>query len=202
MERTLEPVPTALPPQTITGIPPLVLFHHLHEALSWNAPILRQATFRFEWTNAAAEHNLRILSSFDFDLGWAIAAQPGSIVSPGCEFRPTSLLQPLCGHHPLWPRAAEWRSFGVTFPSTPLPEEDRLIDIKTMLARGNHRSAQQRALALEKMMHAEVWHGWQLPLPPAAALQIPHAIIAPMGLVEQATICNMQLSKKRRRAHD
>jgi hypothetical protein len=86
MERTLEPVTTALPPRTITSIPPSVLLHHLHQALSWNAPSLRPATFRFEWTKAAAEHNLRILLSFDFDLGWAIAAQPGSIISPGCKF--------------------------------------------------------------------------------------------------------------------
>jgi hypothetical protein len=86
MERTPQPVPTALPPQTITGIPPLVLLHHLHQALSWEAPLLRPATFRFEWTTEVAHHNLRTLSSINFDLGRAIAAQPGSIIAPGCEF--------------------------------------------------------------------------------------------------------------------
>jgi hypothetical protein len=38
------------------------------------------------------------------------------------------------------------------------------------------------------MMKLEVHHGWQLPLPPAAVHTIPDAIVAPMGLVEQATI--------------
>jgi hypothetical protein len=169
-ERFPQPIPLALPPRAITGTPPSVLRHHLTQALSWNAPILRPATFRFEWTDMAAAHNLAILATFDFDLGRAIAAQSGSIVSPGCDFWPTSLLQPLCGHHPLWPRAAEWLSSGVTFPSTVLPEADRLTDLKAMLVRGNHQSAKQRAPTLEKMMHAEVRHGWQLPLPPAAAL--------------------------------
>jgi hypothetical protein len=57
-----------------------------------------------------------------------------------------------------------------------------------MLARGNHQSAKQRAPTIETMMQAEVRHVWQLSLSPAVALQIPHAIVAPMGLVEQATI--------------
>jgi hypothetical protein len=132
-ERVPTPTPPALSPCAITGTPPSVLRRHLTQALSWNAPILRRAAFRFEWTDMAAAHNLAILATFDFDLGRAIAAQPGSIVSPGCEFWPTSLLQPLCGHHPLWPRAAEWLSSGVTFPSTVLPEADRLTDLKAML---------------------------------------------------------------------
>jgi hypothetical protein len=38
------------------------------------------------------------------------------------------------------------------------------------------------------MMRSEVLHGWQLPLPPSTALHIPHTVIAPMGLVKQATI--------------
>jgi hypothetical protein len=198
-----EPVPTALPPRATTGIPPSVLLHHLDHALAWQAPSLNPATFQFEWTADAAEHNLAILATFEYDLGRALASQPTSIVSPGCEFRPSALLRPLCGHHPLWPRAAEWLSSGVTFPSTPLPEADRLTDLHAMLARGNHQSAKQRAPTLEKMMKAEVGHGWQLPLPPAAALLIPGAVIAPMGLVEQATINERgEIVDKLRVTHD
>jgi hypothetical protein len=37
-------------------------------------------------------------------------------------------------------------------------------------------------------MQAKVDHGWQLTLPPAATLLILGAVIAPMGLMEQATI--------------
>jgi hypothetical protein len=171
--------------------------------LAWEAPTLRPATFQFEWTAEAATQNLAILATFDYDLGRALASQPVSIVSPGCEFRPSTLLRPLCGHHPLWPCAAEWLSLGVTFPSTALPEEDRLVDLHAMLARGNHQSAKQRAPTLEKMMQAEVDHGWQLPLPSAAALLIPGALIAPMGLVEQATINERgEIIDKLRVTHD
>jgi hypothetical protein len=166
-------------------------------------PSFRPPKFQFEWTDAAASHNLQILRDFEFDLGGAIAAQPSSIVTPGCEFRPTSLLRPLCGHHPLWPSAEEWLTTGVTFPSSALSEEDRLTDLATMIARGNHQSAKQRAPTLEKMMRAEVTHGWQLPLPPSAATQIPDAVVAPMGLVEQATINKLgEIVDKLRVTHD
>jgi hypothetical protein len=52
-------------------------------------------------------------------------------------------------------------------------------------------------------MKSEVVHGWQLPLPPAVALLIPGAIIAPMGLVEQATINEQgEIVDKLRLTHD
>jgi hypothetical protein len=200
------PVPASdlvLPPLPTTGIPPLVLLHHLEQALSWNVPPLLPTAFQFQWTASAAQHNLEILAAFDYDLGRAIAAQPGTIVTPGCEFRPTSLLRPLCGHHPLWPRASEWLTSGVVFPTLPISEDDRLVDLRAMLARGNHQSAKLQAPRLEKMMQVEVQHGWQLPLPPDAALLIPGAIIAPMGLVKQATITEQgEIVEKFRVTHD
>jgi hypothetical protein len=53
------------------------------------------------------------------------------------------------------------------------------------------------------MMQAEVDHGWLLPLPPAAALLILRAVIAPMGLVEQATINERgEIVDKLRVTHD
>jgi hypothetical protein len=72
-----------------------------------------------------------------------------------------------------------------------------------MIARGNHQSAKQRAPTLEKMMRSEVAHGWQLPLPASAARDIPQAVVAPMGLVEQATINERgEIVDKLRVTHD
>ncbi len=72
-----------------------------------------------------------------------------------------------------------------------------------MIQQGNHQSAKQRAPTLEKMMSSEVRHGWQLPLPLSAALLIPHAVVAPMGLVEQATINERgEIVDKLRVTHD
>jgi hypothetical protein len=85
----------ALPPKAISGIPPPVLLQHLDHALAWQAFTLRLATFQFEWTAKAAEQNLVILATFDYDLGRALASQPASIMSPGCKFQPYILLRPL-----------------------------------------------------------------------------------------------------------
>jgi hypothetical protein len=41
---------------------------------------------------------------------------------------------------------------------------------------------------LTEMLMDEVSHGWQLILPREAMLQIPNAVLAPLGLVEQDTI--------------
>jgi hypothetical protein len=56
--------------------------------------------FRFEWTEAAASHNLSVLRRFDLDLAAAIAAQPFSAVTPGSEFRPAAQLAPFLSRHP------------------------------------------------------------------------------------------------------
>jgi hypothetical protein len=77
---------------------------------------------------------------------------------------------------------------GVVFPTQDLPNNQCLTDLHAMIARGNHQSAKQRAPKLEKMVRAEVHHGWQLPLPPLAALLIPNAVTTTMGLIEQSTI--------------
>jgi hypothetical protein len=192
-----------LPPLPATGIPPTVLHHLLDTALSWTVPPLLPTAFQFQWTESAAQHNLDILAAADYDLERAIASQPGSIVTPGCEFRPISLLRPLIGHHPLWPLASEWLTSGVVFPTTPLSEDDRLTDLHAMMARGNHQSAKLRADRLETMMQSEVQHGWQLPLPPDASFLIPGAVIAPMGLVLQTTINERgEIVEKFRVTHD
>jgi hypothetical protein len=58
-----------------------------------------------------------------------------------------------------------------------LPNNQRLTDLHAMIARGNHLSAKQRTTKLEKMMQAEVHHGWQLPLPP---FQLPCSFPTPL----------------------
>ena len=63
--------------------------------------------FRFDWSDAAARHNLDVLRSYHLNLAAAIAAQPFSTVTPGSEIRAASLLSPLLSQHPLWPRFLE-----------------------------------------------------------------------------------------------
>ena len=192
-----------LPPQPDGSIPPSVLTALLHTAITWRAPPLQPSAFHFEWSDDAAAHNLSVLDSYGYDLQLAIDAEPWSVLSPGCEFRPSTQLGSILHSHPLWPQAAEWLNTGVTFPTTPISETERKEDLTVMLARGNHQSAKQRSSTLETMLQSEVRHGWQLPLPPAAAHLIPGAVVAPMGLIEQATINELgEITDKLRLTHD
>jgi hypothetical protein len=53
------------------------------------------------------------------------------------------------------------------------------------------------------MLQDEVRHMWQLPLPPRAALELPGAIIAPVGLAHQLTINERgEIVPKQRLTHD
>ena len=86
--------------------------------------------FRFEWTDAAARHNLSVLRRFHLDLAAAIAAQPFfSAVTPGSEFRPAALLAPLLSRHPLWPRFQERVTVGAQFPLRPIDDGNRRTNL-------------------------------------------------------------------------
>ena len=57
-----------------------------------------------------------------------------------------------------------------------------------MLARGNHKSAKDRAEDLKSLVRKDIECGFQLPISQEAVLKIPHACIAPYGIVDQTTI--------------
>jgi hypothetical protein len=86
---------------------------------------------------------------------------------------------------------------------TPIAETDRLQDLRLMLARGNHKSALDNIDKVTSMLQDEVHHMWQLPLPPRAALELPGAVIAPVGLADQLTINEHgEIVPKQRLTHD
>ena len=155
-----------------------------------HSPPLRthSVSFRLEWSDDAARHNLAVLRSFDLDLAAALAAQPFSSLTPGSEFRPAALLAPLLSAHPLWPRFFERITVGADFPLTPISETDRRTDLQAILSRGNHKSARGHETKLLAMLKEEVERGWQLPLPKEAALELPGCEVAPLGVVSQWTI--------------
>ncbi len=47
---------------------------------------------------------------------------------------------------------------------------------------------------LTEMLMDEVSHSWQLILPCKATLQIPNAVLAPLGLIKQDTIMSLEKS--------
>ena len=81
-----------------------------------------------------------------------------------------------------------WLTTGVTYSCSSILENERLEDLHLNIERGNHKSANLDPTLLTKTMRDEVLRGWQLILPTAVIVQIPGAIVSPMGIVHQETI--------------
>ena len=198
--------PETTPPcraPVVSGLTGPRLQQALDRVLAWQSPATQTPEFSFRWTKVAAAKNLELLQSYDMDLGRALDAQPFSTLTIGSEFRPPDVLEEVCGNHPLWSRVRRWLTTGVEHPLRPIPEDERLEDVKENLARGNHLSARRNEAQLLSMLQKEVQKGWQLILPREAALLIRNAILGPLGLVEQDSINELgEIISKYRLTHD
>ena len=110
------------------------------------------------------------------------------MLQPGSEFRPTSLLGPLFGSHPLWRNVLRWLLFGVDFPLNGIPEPDRLLENDLNFQRGNHKSARENEEVLRPILVDEVLHAWQLIFPKGTHRLINGSVLGPVGLAFQSTI--------------
>jgi hypothetical protein len=159
--------------------------------------------FRFAWSTEAANHNWAVLERYDLNVQHALENQKHTQMEFGSEFRSVHLLELLAGNHPLWPRLKRWLLEGAEFPLTPISEDDRHSDLTMALIRGNHKSATTAIERVQCLLHKEVQRGWQLPLPPEKLTLLPGAVVAPLGLVSQATINDRgEVIPKDRITHD
>jgi hypothetical protein len=181
----------------------MVLREILFQVVAWQSPPPSPPEFQFKWSSSATWHNPHVLRKYHMDLNAAIRAQPFSTITPGSEFCPVAVLQPLCGGHPLWPRVRQYLTHGTECPLQPIAETDRLQDLRLMLQRGNHKSAIRALHRVIELLQDEVKHMWQLPFPPSAVMQLPGIVIAPVGLAEQQSINERgELIPKQRLTHD
>jgi hypothetical protein len=98
----------------------------------------------------AAEKNFMVLKSHKFSLKKAIEAHAGSPVEYGSEFRKTEILEPLLGHHCLWPHILNILLHGLQWPLTPITESERVGDLQEALKLGNHKGTEMQPVLLLK----------------------------------------------------
>ena len=154
-------------------------------------------------TNAAAIHNAKILSQYNYDITRLISAHPNSTISYGSEFRASTALRPLLHRSPLWPTVLAILDDGAKYPLERISNSRRLQDLTEAIQRGNHKSAISEPKILRKLISKDVTAGFQLPTTIESMHKIPHACIAPYGVVHQTTIDNEgNLIPKKRAAHD
>ena len=173
--------------------------------LTQNLPPIQKSNWIFERTTRAAEHNSKLLQTFQYDTEKATQHTQNTVLSYGSEFRAVDTLQPLLIHHQHWPAIKEIITYGASYPLHPISEQDRLSDITYMLERGNHKSAleEDNKQALDKAFTKEVRHHWAIPILPVSIPLIPGASVTPLGVATQWSI-NEKNDRiiKRRPTHD
>ena len=80
--------------------------------------------FKFELSAEAALHNMKLLQSNGNSIHAFIKNHQGSIVSPGSEFRPVNVLEPLFLHHRNWASIQKNLLEGSHWPLHPIPNAD------------------------------------------------------------------------------
>jgi hypothetical protein len=159
--------------------------------------------FQFHLDHASAIHNGQILQAHNFNLGRAIRSDGNSPLRFGSEFRPVSVLEPLLGIHPLWPRIRALLLEGSHFCADPLPREECSQQVEACLSYGNHKGAIKDPDKLFDLLDEDVTHGFIMPLPLSMALQIPGLLLSPMNIARQNTIDELgNIVPKDRLTHD
>ena len=166
-------------------------------------PTPQASPFMHERSVEAAETNSQLIARFNYDLQCTFEAFPNTIISPGSEFRPPNVLQPLLQGHPFWPKIAHDLEFGATYKFKPskLPDSARIAENEALIAYGNHSSAKKRPEAL--ISQKDTSHGWAFPVTFECARKIKGGRFGPLGVAQHAGITEKgEITLKDRLAHD
>ncbi len=162
------------------------------------------SSLQFCLTEAAAFHNMNLLRSHANCLQSFIISSPGTIISPGSEFRPVEVFEPLFLHHQNWYKIKSILLQGSSWPLEPLPNDVRIAKNREFIARGNHKSAIKYEDEFSKIILSEVNQGWMIPLPLHYINELNHGELAPVGIDDKVWVEQADGSKKRkfRLTHD
>jgi hypothetical protein len=181
------PDPIVGPDDTFS--PPTWFLREITVIAATPTPTPSKSSVRFDVSPEAAEHNASLLREIDYDFQQFFATQTGSTLDFGSEFRPVDQLRPLLYQHPGFEELAEVLVTGMPYRySREITEDERETEVLAMLARGNHKSAQDEPEIVEKLLSKDVVHGFSMVIPKALVPLIPHAMVQPVGLATQWTL--------------
>jgi hypothetical protein len=140
----------------------------------------------FDVTNEAVQHNSGLLEACNFDLAQFLHAHQNSTLAFGSEFRPVAQLETILGQHPSFTFFKQVLAKGMEFHfDQELTEPQRLAEVDQMMARGNHKSAQENEGDVTRLLHKDVHHGFSLPVHPDIVRKLKGAMVQPAGLALQ-----------------
>ena len=152
-----------------------------------NTPICppSKSPIKYAFTNVAMLHNSKILKRHNYDIDNLISSYPGSDLSYGSEFRPTSILEPLLHKYHSWEQFQKYCTSGFNAEFNDLSDEQRLKDMQAALLCGNHKSAKDNVEVLKENIIKETRTGFQFPFSPDDIKKIKGAMVAPYGVASQ-----------------
>ena len=164
----------------------------------------KASPFVHQLTLSAAQTNSELIEEFGCDLQALFDAHPDSTLSPGSEFCPIHVIEPLLHRHPFWPILSSmlFRGASYKFKNLP-PDSDRELENEAILEYGNHSSAVKRPEALRKVSEKDTKFGFSLPITFDCARKIKNGRVGPLGVAQHAGINeDGDIVMKDRLAHD
>jgi hypothetical protein len=186
--------PLAFLPEPVEGPddyfkPPPIFIKNLRTVFHATVPTPTKSPIHFDVLPSALAHNSRLLESCDHDFERFLNNKGTTTLSPGSEFRPLDQLILILGTHPNFPELAEIVTTGMPYRyKVKLSETDRTTELNAMLARGNHKSAEDEPTAVKKLLLKDVTHGFSMPVLPSIVPRLLCALVQPLGVAKQTTL--------------
>jgi hypothetical protein len=154
-------------------------------------PVPKAPPIHFSTSPEALEHNAQLLKNHKYSMESLISRNDETTLAYGSEFRPINQLQSILGGHTHFQQLLTILQEGMAFRfSRNLTEAERTTKLHQIVARGNHKSAEDKPDAVAQLLAKNVTHGFSMPIPLHVVKQIPGALAQPLGMAKQITLNN------------
>lgn len=169
-----------------------------------DCPTPTKPGFHFDISEESLSKNGWLLEKAGWDMEALIQSQRGSTVWHGSEFRPIYQLKTVIGQHPSFGYIEKIVSEGMDYECTRnLSEEERRVELRAQIERGNHKSASENTDEIQKLLLKDVTHGFSLPIKADIIGRLQGAMVQPCGMVSQFSLqADGSRKKKNRLTHD
>jgi hypothetical protein len=161
----------------------------IREVASTPAPVPKAPPIRFSTEPDALKHNAQLLQSHQYSMESLISQNNETTLAYGSEFRPIHQLKSILGKHSHFQQLLTILQEGMAFRfSRTLTEVKRAMELKQIVAQGNHKSAEDKPEAVAQLLSKDVTHGFSMPIPLHVVKLIPRALAQPLGMAKQITL--------------
>lgn len=169
--------------------PPNWLLANLKEVAGIPVRTPLRPPIHFDTTPEAIAHNTDLLFQHNLDFVAMMHGLQETTAGYNSEFRPIGQLRSILGDHPNFYYIEELADKGMEYKFTrELSEKERKSELTAMIGRGNHKSAEEAAGTVAKLLQRDVHHGFSFPFRASVVPTVPNAMVQPCGLVRQHTL--------------